>query len=132
MSKNLGGRPTVMTEEAIAKLESSLMEGQTILDACFVAGISKDAYYDYVNNNPGYNDRVDLLRNTPNLKAKKAIDNALDIGDKDIAKCHIERKEPDYAKKSEVKQDTKLVVEGITMEEAMEMTVEDLEKMIKE
>ena len=91
--KNKGGRPTIMTEEAIRKLEQAFLVGATDLEACVHADISKSTLYLYCENNPEFSERKETLKNHPTLKARFIISGALD--DQDLATAHkvIDRKE---------------------------------------
>lgn len=86
------GRPTVMTPQVIAKLEEAFLFGATDLQACFLAGISKDAFYDYCKENPSFSDKKEALKDSPKITAKKIIVKSLDAGDEDMAKWYAERK----------------------------------------
>jgi hypothetical protein len=95
MTTEKGGRPTVMTPEAIAKLEAAFSEDNTILDACFLAGISKDSYYDYLKANPWYSERVEYLRNNTIMHARKNLVNSIKEGNVNDSKWYLERKKKD-------------------------------------
>ena len=71
--KNKGGRPTVMTKEVVAKLETAFAIDATVEEACGVADISRDAFYDYLKKNPKFSDRMATLRNEPILKARETV-----------------------------------------------------------
>lgn len=88
--ENLGGRPTVMTPEVLAKLEEVFAIGGTDLEAIFYADISKDALYDYQKLHPEFTDRKEKLKERPILKARQTIVKGLD--DADNAKWYLERK----------------------------------------
>ena len=93
MTKNVGGRPTVMTPEAIAKLEDAFSWGCTDLEACCNADISKDALYDYCNKYPKFSERKEVLKNQPVMKARRVVQAALDDDDINTAHKVIDRKE---------------------------------------
>jgi hypothetical protein len=67
------GRPTVMTEEVVNKLEEVFAIDGTVGEACFYANISKQTYYDWLEKNPGFSDRVAELRERPVLLARKTV-----------------------------------------------------------
>lgn len=67
------GRPSVVTEEVIRKLEEAFMLDLTVLEACFLADIGKTAYYDWLGENPEYADRFESLRQNPIIEMKKAV-----------------------------------------------------------
>jgi hypothetical protein len=93
MTKNVGGRPTVMTQEVIAKLEDAFSWGCTDLEACCFANISKDALYDYCNKNPKFSERKEVLKNHPVMKARRVVVAALEDDDINTAHKVIDRKE---------------------------------------
>ena len=45
----------------------------TVEEACLFADISKQSFYNWINENPKMKDRFDALRNQPFLKARKTI-----------------------------------------------------------
>ena len=93
-----GGRPTVMTDEVIRKLEEAFLLGCTDLEACHAANISKTALYEYQDKHPEFAERKEALKSNPVYKARKVILNALDEGDVLTANKVIERKEGTKAK----------------------------------
>jgi len=93
------GRPTVMTPEALRKLEEAFALGCTDEEACFYANIGKSTMYDYQQNNPKFLERKDELKERPFLKARQTIVKSLDQAEH--AKWYMERK-----KKSEFAQRT--------------------------
>ena len=86
------GRPTVMTDEVVRKLEWAFSIGCSDAEACFFAGISKQTLYDYQEKNPEYVDRKALLKEKMVLKARTVVANALNNEDKDMARWFLERK----------------------------------------
>lgn len=90
--KSNAGRPTVMTPEAIAKLEQAFSFGATDLEACFYAGISKDALYDYQVKHPEFTERKEGLKNNLKLIAKNVLGKSIQGGNETDAKWYLERK----------------------------------------
>jgi hypothetical protein len=84
------GRPTKMTPEVVTKLEEVFALDGTVEEACFYAGISRNAYYEWVKANPDLNDRFNDLRQRPFLKARQTIVKNLD--QPEHAKWYMERK----------------------------------------
>lgn len=72
------GRPTVMTDEVISKLESVFAIGGTDKEACAYADISHQALYDYQALNPDFTERKEMLKERPFIKARQTIVKALD------------------------------------------------------
>lgn len=84
------GRPTVMTEETIRKLEEIFALGGTDAEACFYANISKESLYAYCREHPEFTDRKEGLKDNPVLKARRTVVKALD--DPKDAQWYLERK----------------------------------------
>lgn len=70
---NKEGRPTVMTPAVVQKLEQAFAIDATIEEACSYAGIARQTYYDYIEKNPEFSDRIADLRNRPVLKARQTV-----------------------------------------------------------
>jgi len=96
MTKNKGGRPTKMTESTVKKLEEAFLEGMNDSQACLIADISRNTFYNYCDDNPEFNDRKEILKQQPKITAKKNIRNALKAGDKDISKWLLEKTEEEF------------------------------------
>jgi hypothetical protein len=67
------GRPTVIDEATIAKLESAFGYGATDQEACAFAGIDTATLYRYQEKNPKFCERKELLKQMPNLQARKTV-----------------------------------------------------------
>ena len=87
------GRPTVMTESVIRKLEDAFMLGCTDLEACFAADISKTTLYKYCEANPEFAERKEALKSNPVYLAKSVVVDALKDGDRQVALDTLKRKE---------------------------------------
>lgn len=110
MGKDLGGRPTEMTKEVVSKLEEQFFHGQSDEVACFRAGISRATLHRYEQKYPEFRDRKHALKSNPNAIAKDVIYEALEKGDKDMAKWYAERKMKD---EFSTKQENDINVKGI-------------------
>ena len=95
MAKDKGGRPTVITDEVIRKLEEAFAVGATDLEACFYAGISKTAFYNYQEDNPEFKERKEGLKNQLGLIAKNNLARSIKGGNDADAKWYLERKRKD-------------------------------------
>jgi len=93
MAKSNAGRPTVMTKEALRKLEEAFLVGATDLEACCNANIGSTSLYEYCKLNPEFAERKETLKNQPVLKAKIIVDKALNDDDLNTAHRVIDRKE---------------------------------------
>ncbi len=90
--KSNAGRPTIMTEEALRKLDEAFANGATDLEACFYAGISKTAFYNYQERNPEYVERKEGLKDQLKLIAKNTLAKSIKDGSALDAKWFLERK----------------------------------------
>lgn len=72
-AKSNAGRPPVINDAVVAKLEQAFAIDATVEEACSYADISRDAFYDYLKVNPKFSDRMADLRNRPVLKARQTV-----------------------------------------------------------
>lgn len=71
--KNLGGRPSVMTQETINKLEQAFAMGCSDREACLFADISTQPLYDYQIEHPEFAERKKLLKSKPIMLARQTV-----------------------------------------------------------
>lgn len=103
------GRPTVMTEEVLQKLEYAFMRGLTDLEACLFANIGTTTLYNYCEENPEFRERKEELKKNPTAKAKLNVYEAIENKDVDVSKWYLERKAKDeFSTKQEVSGDIKV------------------------
>lgn len=95
MKKSNAGRPTVMTDDTVNKLEQAFSLGCSDTEACLFADISRQTLYDYQKIHPEFIDRKALLKDKLILKARTVVAEALNNKDKDTAKWYLERKRKD-------------------------------------
>jgi len=89
--KKKRGRPTVVTQLVVGKLEEAFAYDATVEEACFYAGINKDTYYEFIKKEPEFTDRVEELREASILLARRTI--LKDVStDSDKALKYLERK----------------------------------------
>ena len=79
------GRPTVMTPETIAKLESAYLLGCTDVEACFAADVGQTTLYRYCEENPEFRERKERLKANPVFLARGIVTEALQAKDKAMA-----------------------------------------------
>lgn len=100
------GRPTVMTEEVLQKLEYAFMRGLTDLEACLYANIGTTTLYNYCEENPEFRERKEELKKNPTAKAKLNVYEAIENKDVDVSKWYLERRAKDeFSTKQEIKAD---------------------------
>lgn len=89
--KNKGGRPIKFSQEIVQKLEEVFALDGTVEEACSFAGISRSAYYVWIDKHPKLKDRFDALREKPVLAARQTVVTAIKT-DPAIAIKYLERK----------------------------------------
>ena len=100
------GRPTVMTDEVIGKLEMLFAKGLSDREACLIADIHPSTLYDYCNANPEFAERKELLKERVKTQAKLNLAEAIENKDADISKWYLERKAKDeFSVKQEISAD---------------------------
>ena len=86
-------RPTVMTDEIVAKLESAFLLGCTDNEACLYADIDRSTLYRYQEKHPEFSDRKEVLKSNPYMLSRGVLIDALRDGDVATAHKMIDRKE---------------------------------------
>ena len=94
-AKNLGGRPTKMTQETIAKLEQAFSMGCGDREACLFANISLQTLYTYQHKHPEFTKRKEVLKENPVLLARMTIVKDLKDKKSQTAMWFLERKKKD-------------------------------------
>lgn len=95
------GRPTVMTDETVKKLEEAFSYGASDREACFLAGISGQTLYNYQELNPEFIERKAALKEMTKFQARKVVADKIVSADIDTAKWYLENKASDeFNKKS--------------------------------
>ena len=92
-----GGRPSVITDEVLRKLEEAFENGATDSEACGLAGISRSTLYLYCNQNQDFSDRKENLKSMPAYHAKVSILKAIKTDPK-VAMDYLERVDKSFAK----------------------------------
>lgn len=129
MSKGKRGRPTVMTEEVLRKLEEAFLDAFTDEMACLYAGISKTALYEYCEEHKDFAERKEVLKQTPSLTAQKTL-----VGDlKQIggARWWAEHRMPEFMPKSKVEHGGKIETQDTTTSEAVRKVTDEYEDKLR-
>lgn len=87
------GRPSVMTQEVVRKLEHAFAYDSTVEEACLYGGISRNTYYDFCKKYPEFSDRIEQLRHAVSFVLRKRVIAAAEH-DADLALKYLERKRP--------------------------------------
>lgn len=116
MAENLGGRPTVMTDDVLKKLKSAFDYGCTDEEACIHADISTQTLYNYQNAHPEFLEEKEMRKKKPVLKARSNVVLKIDSGDLDTSKWYLERKEKkEFGNKMEFGFDDAIKPKSITI-----------------
>lgn len=116
--KNVMGRPPKIDETTLAKLEDAFMNAFTDEMACIYAGINPSTLYRYIEANPDFGERKEMLKKSPNLLAQKTI--VKDIENVGGARYWAERRMPEFMPKSKIEHSG-----GIDLSEGAEMSTEE-------
>ena len=88
------GRPSVITELTLQKLEEVFALGGSDKEACFYADISPSTLYNYQTENPDFLERKELLKENPILLARRTVVNEL-VKNPYLALKYLERRKRD-------------------------------------
>lgn len=79
-----------LKESTVNKLEYAFSIGASVLEACYCADISRQTFYNWINDNKKLKAKFDRLKQKPILKARKTIEANLDLPE--IARWYLEKK----------------------------------------
>lgn len=125
--KHPGGRPTVMTEAVLQKLEYGFLKGLTDEECCSFADICPSTLYNYCEKHPDFLERKELLKKNPRIRAKLNLADSIESGNVDDSKWYLERKCKD---EFSAKQD--IGVSGSISNPFEGLTTEELKKLIND
>lgn len=86
------GRPTALTREVLQKLEYAFSIGCSDKEACIYADIAPSTLYKYCQEDTGFSERKELLKERPVLAARMTVVKAIVGGDTKMAWSYLERK----------------------------------------
>lgn len=92
LEKQKVGRPSVITPEAVQKLEAALAAGFGINAACYFSGVSRSVYYERKATDKEFSDKMRLAEEWSTYKARQVILNAINEGNVKVAMWYLERK----------------------------------------
>lgn len=100
--KKKRGRPTVMTNETLRKLEDAFSIGASDREATFYAGIAMSTFYDYQTEHPEFVERKEALKEKPVMLARQTVVNGI-AKDPKLAMDYLKAKKRDeFASRQEV------------------------------
>lgn len=121
-NKHPGGRPTIMTDVVVGKLEYAFSLGCGDRDACLYAGINPDTLYEYQKKHPEFTDRKSQLKQKQIIAARQAVNNALALNDVTTARWLLERKcKDEFSTKTEIQTEPQTIIKYITPDERAAM-----------
>lgn len=88
----MNGRPTVMTKATVQKLEAALRDGFSVGMACHVSGVGRSTYYQHLQSDPEFADKMELAQDWTTQRAKQVVAQAIDKGDLKMATWWLERR----------------------------------------
>jgi len=86
------GRPSIINEDTVRKLEASLASGFGVSAACYYSGVSRSTYYEYLATNKDFSDKMRMAEEWSTFRARQVILQAIDGGDIKAAQWWLERK----------------------------------------
>jgi hypothetical protein len=86
--------PLKLTDDVRQKLEYAFSLDATVDEACFLAEISKQTYYNWIASFPELKERFDALRQSPVLAARSTVVAGIK-NDPELALKYLERKRKD-------------------------------------
>ena len=96
-------RPIAINEKDILALEDAFRNACNIKQACILAKVKVSTYYDRLNNDPEFSERMEQAQLFPTQLAKKVLVDALKAGDRTAAGWWLERKEKaEFAQRQEL------------------------------
>ena len=123
------GRPDKIDETMLAKLEEGFMLSLTDEECCLYCWINPATLYRYIDKNPAFWKRKEMLKKTPNIKAKENWATEIKQGNYHSSKEWLERKSKDeFSLKTETKNETHLNLNV----DVTNLSDEELEKIMLE
>jgi hypothetical protein len=95
MTKDLSraGRPSVLTETVVSKLEQAFAIGANDSQACSYAGISRQTFYANLKKDSEFRDKIEAQKEKLALKAKQELAKLIQGGDRTTILWYLERAE---------------------------------------
>jgi len=92
LDKQKYGRPTVITDDVIRKLEVAFAAGFGVTASCYYSGISTSTYYEHISLNKKFSDKMTLAQEFSTHRARQVILQAINNGDVKAAQWWLEHK----------------------------------------
>lgn len=94
------GRPQIMTESTIQKLEEGFAKGLNVMECCLFADISKSTYYNFTTEHPEYLERFETLKSNVKMIAKMNLYDKIKVGDDYNSRWYLERTSDEFNPKN--------------------------------
>ncbi len=101
MRKSNAGRPTKMTDDLVRKLEEIFKIDWTVGEACSRAWIWTTTYYERIEKNKEFADRMSKAQDYPFILARKTLMKGIQKEDTKAAIEYLKRRDKRYHDKSE-------------------------------
>jgi hypothetical protein len=116
------GRPTVMDEKTLGKLEAAFMIALSDVKACAYAGIDPTVLYDYQKENPAYTKRKEQLKQMLGVAAQQTIATAIKKNPSDAWR-YLEKTDPEFIPKSKLELGGSVEIADVGVEQSPEEKV---------
>lgn len=86
------GRPKVTDDPEIVRLlVGAIIDGSTVQLACLNAGISREAFYARIREDPEFSDKILAARHSPTVSARQNVVRAIYKGDLALSKWWLDK-----------------------------------------
>ena len=109
-------RSTKKTPECVKKLEEILRLDGTITEACSYANISRETYYNWLENDLEFSDKMADAGDYAFIEARRTINKAIKEGDWKLALDILRRRDSRYKDKGETNHSGEITLGGILNE----------------
>jgi hypothetical protein len=120
-------RPKKMNDIVVGKLEWAFMKGFNVCEACDYAEIHRDTYYEYLNKNKDFSDKMKRAQTALQRRAKINLAEKIEHGDLSESKYYLERKcKDEFYQKQGVELSGKMEFKN----PYAELTIDELKKLV--
>ena len=125
--KSNAGRPTVMTDDVLRKLDECFLSDLSDKQACYIVDINPESLYAYQREHTKYTERKATLKEMVKAKAKMVIAKTINRNDITTAKWYAEHK---MSTEFSTKQELEHSGEVVTTESDVKKELEELKKKL--
>ena len=113
-----------VTEEVLRDIERAVGWGWSLTNACVYADIAERTFYDYQKANPGFRMKLDLIRQRPELAARRNVVERIEAGDLGTSKWYLERRVRDFSPRTSLDVAVEQQADVASVAEALQRLVE--------